>query len=37
LWIACADGSNSRESSSGLRPERTSSTIRRRNSSGYGA
>src|SRR5262245_1642650 len=34
--IAWADGSNSCASSSGVRPARTSSTIRRRNSAGYG-
>jgi len=34
--IACADGSNSLASSSGVRPARTSSTICRRNSAGYG-
>jgi hypothetical protein len=36
LWMACAEGSNSRESSSGFHPPRTNSTIRRRNSGGYG-
>jgi hypothetical protein len=35
LRIACAVGSNSRDSSSGLRPDRTNSTICRRNSGGY--
>src|SRR5215831_14568789 len=34
--IACADGSNWRASSSGVRPLRTSSTIRSRNSGEYG-
>jgi hypothetical protein len=34
-WFACAVGSNSRDSSSGLRPDRTNSTICRRNSGGY--
>ena len=34
--IAWADGSNSRASSSAVRPARTSSTIWRRNSAGYG-
>jgi hypothetical protein len=33
---ASADGSNSRASSSGVRPVRTSSTIWRQNSAGYG-
>jgi hypothetical protein len=36
LWIARADGSNFRASSSGVWPARTSSTSRRRNSGGYG-
>ena len=36
LRIDCADGSHSRASWSGLRPDRTSSTIWRRNSAGYG-
>ena len=35
--IACADGSNSFASSSGVRPARTSSIICRRNSGAYGA
>jgi hypothetical protein len=35
--IAWDDGSNSRARSSGFFPERTSSTIRRRDSGGYGA
>src|SRR5680860_1543819 len=34
-WVAQAEGSNSRASSSGLRPHRTSSTICRRNSGAY--
>src|SRR3989442_13974337 len=34
--IACAEGSNCRASSSGVRPLRTSSTIRCRNSGAYG-
>src|SRR5690606_6478475 len=33
--IACAEGSNSRDSSSAVRPARTNSTICRRNSGGY--
>ncbi len=37
LRIDCADGSNSRARWSGLRPDRTRSTIWRRNSAGYGA
>ena len=36
LRIACADGSNSFASSSGVRPAQTSSIICRRNSGGYG-
>jgi len=36
LRIDWAVGSNSRDSSSGVRPERTNSTIRRRYSGGYG-
>ena len=36
FWIACADGSNWRDNSSGVRPFRTSSTIRCRNSDEYG-
>ena len=36
LRIACADGSNSRASSSGVRPARISSIIWRRNSGAYG-
>src|SRR5262245_1519173 len=36
LRIACAEGSNWRASSSGVRPLRTSSTIRCRNSGAYG-
>src|SRR5882724_4229696 len=34
--IECADGSNCRDNSAGVRPDRTSSTILRRNSAGYG-
>ena len=36
FWITCANGSNSRARSDGLRPERTRSTIWRRNSGKYG-
>lgn len=36
LWMAWAEGSNSRESSSELLPARSSSTIRRLKSGGYG-
>src|SRR5690606_30751729 len=36
LRIACEDGSNSRDNSSGVRPARTISTSCRRNSGGYG-
>jgi hypothetical protein len=37
IQIDCDVGSNSRASSSGVRPDRTSSTICRRNSGGYAA